>query len=748
MFAECAPMLWEQGFPAIPLNLETKIPAVNGWGAYCVGMPDLATQEQWLRQFPNYGLGLVLGPQSGLMMLDCDIVDDEIAERVLAGLKDAVGHCPLWVRRGAKGFAVALHWRPEAGRKLRWLGDCGAVELLTGREASEKDAGGSGQQLAIPPTIHPKTGEPYQIDGWVNLDDPSGVELLLQAPDLGPDWLLLLDRVCGAVGCGRPGLVPAGQRHDHMAKIAGTLPWDVIRGQLSWLDACAELDRVIRQDLAVVDDPIADYAKWLGEMTGWFIKAATKGKDGQNPRLPAKGWDEGLTEDEIVRLGFDEIQTRASALDRAIESYVFQAGTKRFIHRRALTEVDGEGLAALFVDDVGHLDDRFAQKCLARGMTVVQGRRFHPGKPPIFTDEHKLSWFNSWVRPSVWDQLVDFHVTDDMIQPYLDHMRYLIPEEINLTYFHDLISHTLCHPEKKPKRGFVLGSREKQFGKDFIVEQVLVPLFGSDNTVKVNNDSLKERFNSYRSDSSLMVIEELMAYGRQDVANELKVTVADNDVSVRRMYQDQTTEKSYCLVIAMTNYSAALYLDDDDQRWAVSFTDGQRIADECYYEDLRDWCRENLALIYSWYLQRKRTLFTRAGSKPPMSNAKRRMINGSGSDWQLELIEWHRDKVWPLDRDVVSVKQVAACLKKAGHRDVSDRKLKRFLLEKFGDPDQLRRQITYRMPMMTPGFFSFDGERQDVVYVRQPERWGRARDAAVRAELEKAVEPHVAANAA
>ena len=87
IFFDNAPHYWTVGMPVIPLLPGEKRPGIKAWQRYCQELPSEHLQQQWLGAYPNSNIGLALGPQSGVVVIDIDTDDSEIMaaiESVLA----------------------------------------------------------------------------------------------------------------------------------------------------------------------------------------------------------------------------------------------------------------------------------------------------------------------------------------------------------------------------------------------------------------------------------------------------------------------------------------------------------------------------------------------------------------------------------------------------------------------------------------------------------------------------------------
>lgn len=202
LFSDAAPFYWNANLPAMPLRTNEKKPILLDWTQYGLTMPTVEEREFWLNRYPNGNIGLPLGPASGLTAIDIDTEDADLIERIKAALPPSP-----WERVGKKGCVLVYRWHPEQQNfKLKDAQGRMVVECL-----------GRGNQVVLPPSIHPETGMAYTAnhDLWDVLD---------QVQPLGPD---VKDKLTKLIGVERRSLKIAltneGGRHSMIVSAAATL---------------------------------------------------------------------------------------------------------------------------------------------------------------------------------------------------------------------------------------------------------------------------------------------------------------------------------------------------------------------------------------------------------------------------------------------------------------------------------------------------------------------------------------------
>jgi len=295
IFKDFAPQYWAVGLPVIPLKRWNspgkgagKAPILSEWTAYAQHMPSEAVRNLWLTSYPDSNIGLPFGEASGLCAIDIDTEDQNLIDVILSVLPKSP-----WKRVGQKGMGLIYRWQGQPNFKLRDGDNQSIVEFL-----------GKGNQMVLPPSIHPKTERPYtaNADLWDVLDQVPPLPL-----DLEAQLRQALGKVAGLsiaqTSRSAPlDVVPQGERDIQMVRHAGYLA-RVVRG----------IDKNERFSLA---EAIEHMAHWVENFT-----SHTAGGDDMDPNkgvaklvefllkdveagntLP-NGWDEGLTEEQRAHSG-------------------------------------------------------------------------------------------------------------------------------------------------------------------------------------------------------------------------------------------------------------------------------------------------------------------------------------------------------------------------------------------------------------------------------------------------------------
>lgn len=290
IFANEAQKYWALGKPAFPLMPGFKRPWLNAWQVFADRMPTDREQQEWLTQKGAGNIGMPMGPAAGMVAIDVD-VEDEAVWRVL----DALMPKSPWRRVGSKGAAFAYRFEGERAFKILEHTKDGKTRMLV--ECLSK-----GNQLALPPSIHPDTKKPYTAT--CDLLDVIGA-----LPALPRNFETLLREALEAEGyeISKKGntkitsFVPAGARDNALVYNAGLLSRAVTRGERSLLQAMGEMKAWVEGYTEKVAGDDVDVEKAQTKVVDFLIKDVT----GEKRRSLPEGWDDGLTDDDKKKLGVD-----------------------------------------------------------------------------------------------------------------------------------------------------------------------------------------------------------------------------------------------------------------------------------------------------------------------------------------------------------------------------------------------------------------------------------------------------------
>lgn len=285
IFSSEAPKYWNVGLPAIPLLRGEKRPAINRWQLFADTKPTEDEKRVWLETFPDGNIGLPMGASSGLVAIDIDTDDPKIL-----GILDKLLPPTPWTRVGKKGMVRIYRFNGERTNRIKGSDNSMICEILS-----------KGTQIVLPPSIHPETKRPYvanaplyEVLGAVP-SLPQNIEDLIRSAlkDIGVEVNL------GAGNNKTVTFVPAGARDNQMVYMAGLFARAVVRGERSLMGVLGEMETWVSNFTEKVVGDELSIEKAQAKIVEFLVKDVT----GERRAALPVGWDEGLSEDDKIKLG-------------------------------------------------------------------------------------------------------------------------------------------------------------------------------------------------------------------------------------------------------------------------------------------------------------------------------------------------------------------------------------------------------------------------------------------------------------
>jgi hypothetical protein len=622
IFSTTAPVLWKHGLPCIPLN--GKSPVTKAWNTYCSEFPDEATRDSWLASFPDANIGLPLGPATNICMIDVDTDDEELQKAIMAILPDSP-----WARVGKKGMALAYRWSGLPNFKLR--SESGMLcELL-----------GFGNQLVLPPSIHPETGKPYVANAnlWEVLDElqelPGDIQAQLRGalPNCGMSFASAGPARGSMRAHGQVGVVAHSRFHCWLLKRLDEAKTN--------LGEAVENDR--NNTLLRVASPIArhvaaaeeDWAFYAAELTKVALQIGLE--DGETAGTLASAWRYG-SEDPTSWI-------------RIAREWVYVSGADRYRHLAT-----GETLTQqAFRTEFGSINpnpDVSITTFLTRHDFIekVQNVTFEPPEPFGIIEENGRKWLNTY-RPS------SVVPVEGDATPFKEFIEYLVPDEFERTHLLKMLAQLVQRPGEKLGHALILGSKEHGIGKSTLM-QILFELLGQHNCRKASSEELESQYNAYIDSTLLVLVEEInLGAGGRKVYNKLKDQITSETTPMRRLYQDTRVVRNVASFIFQTNLNRPILLDKEDRRYFVVNSPAKK-REPNYYIEFSEWWRANLGVIRHYLEQIDLAGFDRF-APAPMTESKAQLIKGSEAPVVQELREMIAERQRPFHVDIVTYQQIA-----------------------------------------------------------------------------------------
>lgn len=279
-----------------------------------------------------------------------------------------------------------------------------------------------------------------------------------------------------------------------------------------------------------------------------------------------------------------------------------------------------------------------------------------PGEGEVIAGGKWDGAYNTWRQGGVEPRR-----DDAQAQAFLDHMEYLLPDETERGYALDYLSFLVADDAQKVHFAMLLQG-EPGSGKSFIGE-LMERMVGIRNVRMVKSQELTKEYTGWQEDAQIAVVEEIMAFGRREVANELKTVITGDELRIRRMRTDTYEVPNRLNLICFTNYKDALPIDPGDRRWLTLFSPAKP-RDVDYYTALFDRLKDDgFPAAVKWMLQNRVTKLSPKGVAP-MTVGKAEMRCMSVGDLEQYLDELMEERAGYLAYELVRLDDVWAMVKR------------------------------------------------------------------------------------
>lgn len=249
---------------------------------------------------------------------------------------------------------------------------------------------------------------------------------------------------------------------------------------------------------------------------------------------------------------------------------------------------------------------------------------------------------------------------------FFDHMDFIFgantpAQQTFLNWF----AFTLQRPEQRiPWAPLIVGVPGT--GKGWIY-QLLQKLLGEQNCAMIRSDDLGERsaHNEWLSSTLLVCIDEMDSGSKWADMNRLKSILTEPYQIINKKYGAKGKERIFANFIGFANLLSAAALDENDRRFWVHQIPRKRAESPEYYTRLFAWLEsDGPQHLLRWAMDYDLAEFN-ATAPPPMTAAKREMIEATRPQIERILTDAVDDAVGCFAGDVVSHQQVQAYVARA-----------------------------------------------------------------------------------
>lgn len=264
-------------------------------------------------------------------------------------------------------------------------------------------------------------------------------------------------------------------------------------------------------------------------------------------------------------------------------------------------------------------------------------RTFKAGAGVICSDPDGRPSLNLWRAIERWPPKVS-------VQPWLDQVAYLYPDEAMREKLLDSLAHTEQKPGELQHAGFLHIAKNTGTGRSWFGGTLDEVWRGYSSYVDISK-LMESQFNDELAGKLLVVVDESREGAGENPyrhADRIKTLVNEKKRNINIKYGGKYTEYNFCRWLVFSNHDNALPLDNTDRRWHVARHTAAPLDKE-YYKKLYAWSSnpESINAI-GWYLSKRDISGFNPGEHPEDNDAKKTVINASKSmtqQYAQELVE-------------------------------------------------------------------------------------------------------------
>lgn len=614
--------LLEQGYVPLRLDPDSKAARHQGWQV------ETPTQDSVRRSFArtsNLGVrcGDVRKDGTCLVGIDVDIEEAELIRCV----ERALG-CRVPVKKGKKGATYLLRLDRETKTgKIKWVRDKKSKDAI--------DILAKGAQTVLPPSIHPETKLPYR---WIAGDPIQNIDFRA-LPVFGPS---LLDEIRGF--CKDP---------DDPIYALNDMEWAGVGGGGNTHDTCV---RAVSSMVARkwTDEDIHDRIQRAKREA---CEAASMPYNWPEAQKVIQEWIDSSRDKKFDTTS--KVRVEDIPMD-IINQYVYVGGTlNRMYHLKKGMLINMDVFNNTHTRDIP-TPNPWRTVLRSPDLRIVDKLTYAPGKPQIcqeqsFESDAMLECLNVYRAPNIDCQEGDVEPFLTLVADVFDH----VPEAVDhvLSFF----AYAIQHPGERINHALVIQG-EQGIGKDSIIAAI-EKVFGVHNCSQVTLQHVESQFNEWLFGRQLIVFQEMLATGRRSIYNKLKTYITDPVHTVNTKHLSLQRIYNRSVYIFLTNYKHALSLDPGDRRTWVWYSQ-MKPKPSAYYQRFHDWMNDKRsidALLH--FLLAYDTSRFRPAAPPPMTDAKRQLVEASASEVEQYLRLAIDSGTWPMGCDLVCLPHLHGALR-------------------------------------------------------------------------------------
>lgn len=337
---------------------------------------------------------------------------------------------------------------------------------------------------------------------------------------------------------------------------------------------------------------------------------------------------------------------RAEKMPSWCKSWVYDISDDRFFNIESKISTTKQGFDALYDREAltkkDILDGRTTPSSSASNLAlnifkipVVMGRRYEPGRDPLYHEEGKL-YANTYAEhgvPALPEKLLPRDRRN--IERVKRHIAHLLEGEHEQRMFLDWLSWIAQNPGKHANYAVLLQGVEGD-GKSFFA-QMMRAVMGIANVRIVHAHILETQFSDWAVGQCFTCIEEVRLikhHNKYEIINRIKPFITNDVIEVHPKGKAPYNARNTTNYLLLTNFRDALPIDDNSRRYLILFSRWQSKAklDEFkrahpeYYTDLYRTLEESAGALRKWLLDHEQSADFDPFGDAPVTSARKFMV--------------------------------------------------------------------------------------------------------------------------
>lgn len=352
-----------------------------------------------------------------------------------------------------------------------------------------------------------------------------------------------------------------------------------------------------------------------------------------------------------------QLGTRSPMIAKLMSEYVFVVKQRQYIHlpsgARLLDTQFSDKFRAFTGKETPHSllnVDKFTRK--------VDTIDYLPGALDKFVQQDGETKLNTWTPSDLDSDAGDCALI-------LQHFEYLVPDEKERDHLLDMLAHAVQNPSEKIRHAAIIMGGQGT-GKSFL-GKLLTKLFGQHNATTLTGEEVLSQWTEKLGNVQVMVWEESGVGGQLEAYERMKPWITEEVQIVHQKHIVSYNARTPRLIFGFTNQQVPIRISADDRRFFIIKSPAEPKGADYYKMLFSQGVAQASAFL--WMLQHRDISHFSASAPPPMTEAKRELIEDSQPALIREIKSMMLEQEFPFGGDVFTRDQLLDALRhRVSHR--------------------------------------------------------------------------------